>query len=479
MIHEDPSVVWPSIPVLCDNVQLFLDDGVVVYGGTNGPFKLKGTKSIQICQQLFYLLEENEKKRYSSKEISQILLKDINCNELIYLYDLLFQNGCITFSNSTKEEKYYANLNSYTKNFSSMSDIARHRDTIKLNISVENSEIKNFFINKKINLSAEDFNWKLIQINDVGEIEKIDMACRNIIFCNTDKGVILGPIVSRDATSKEFAKEVYSHFKIISEPLDRFKSLTVSLLTFKLLMRISEYFLDRYFIRIDTLITYESIYDYIDLSNISCVEHFEIKSSFPACYYNAKKSFLTHYKTKNVLLSRFSYSSPFWKQIDKSKVPVPLIEMFEYLNGFKRSNPRKKYTPTGGNLNSNMLFYVNYQSLHFEGKGIYYFDNISNQIFKVSDDVIYFHNSREQDGFIIMGSNVDTISEKYGEFGFKVANLNTGVQIATFLLLKHELSQNCNLELVPIKGEEQLKKLVGMDLVNILFNYGIEVKIND
>lgn|GEM_PF-6295891 len=479
MIYDDPSVIWPAIPVLCDNVQLFFDDGIIVYGGTNGPFKVNGSKSHEVCKRLFQLLKNNKEKKYSADKIRQILENDGNHNELVYLYDLLFQNGCITFYNSSQEEKYYAGLNSYSKNFSDINDLVSHRDTIKLKVEVSNSEIEEFFINKKINIKTDDFNWKLVQINNTDSIHKLDLNCRNIIFCNTSQGVILGPIVSRDAVSIEFAAEIYSHFNINPDPLDSFASHTVSLISFKLLMRISEYFLDKFFIKIDDLISYESIYDFIDLSDRNYIEQFEIKSAFPACYYNTKKSFLTHYKTKNLMLSKLSYSSPFWKQIDQSKVPQTIMRIFKFLNGFKKSDPRRKYTPTGGNLNSNMLFYANYEPKHFEGIGLYFFDNISNQIFKVNDSAISFNKSQSHDGTIILGSNVDTISEKYGDFGFKVANLNMGVQLATFLMLKNAISQNCSLELISISNEEKLKSLAGMELVNIMFNYGIEVSIND
>lgn len=83
------------------------------------------------------------------------------------------------------------------------------------------------------------------------------------------------------------------------------------------------------------------------------------------------------------------------------------------------------------------------------------------------------------DGIILMGSNIDTIAEKYGDFSFKIGNLNLGVILATYALIKDSFKEKFKLQLLAIPSESLIRNHLGMELTNVLFKYGIGVKFND
>ncbi|EGQ4272898.1 hypothetical protein EH552_12605, partial [Staphylococcus pseudintermedius] len=114
---DDPMIVWPKIPRLIRSCQYFIDNGVIVYGGSKGPFKLKGKKSIDITQKIFNLLEDNE---LLWDDLLIKIAKDIDRNYLIYILTLLNQNGyLISKCSMNSEEEYLEILNSNLNNYSS------------------------------------------------------------------------------------------------------------------------------------------------------------------------------------------------------------------------------------------------------------------------------------------------------------------------------------------------------------------------
>lgn len=484
MIYNDPGLLWPEIPVLNERVQLFYDNGVVVYGGTRGPFKINGEKSFQVCNKLIELLENNRVDKKTHFEFIQELSGEENGNELVYFYNMLYQNGFLAIEGNSLEEKYLSNLNSYTKNFRSFQEIDENRKSIRFNIDPVNEfsqSIIDFLELKNISVNHDEYNWKLVQVNTTEDIVNLNIDKKNILIFNTTEGTVLGPVISRNAVSIDHALEIFDKFKVIDIEKNDVLIQTVSLILFKYTMKLSEYFLDKYFLKIsDTGTNYESVYDYIDTTDFNVIQKFEFCSAFSASDYSHRKSHLTHYKSKNLKISRLNYTSPFWKKIDNN-IPNVLIEFFEILVGFKRHNNNKKYTPTGGNLNSNMLFYVNLNNNHLDGKGIYFFENTKKQLFQISDNISTFTDVDidNEDGMILIGSNIDTISEKYGDFSFKIGNLNLGVVLATYALVREAYKEKITTQLRNIPNEVVIKSQLGMELTNLLFEFGIGVKLND
>lgn len=484
MINNDPALLWPKYPVLNSSVQLFYGDGVIIYGGTQGAFKVNGKESYYICQEVTNVLFENEKQKESNRKIIDILNQKNQGNKLIYFYNLLYQNGCLSFIYNNKEEQYWGYLNSYVKNFSSPSDIYEYRQntSIKLNILQEYAQKKlyDFFKNNEIKVTNNNYKWNLVELVEEQDIYELDLKVKNIILFNTTEGLIIGPIVSRDAISIDSAVKLYRKIKISNKKLNESDISLISLCVYKLILKLSEYHLDRSFILSKKGHTeYKLLYDNIDISDKNLIKQYELKVGFPASQYANKKSHLTHYQTKNISYSKYNFENPFWKPI-LGEYPPNLMLLIKALSDFKDSNPRKKYAPTGGNLNSNMIFYMNYVEDHFEGTGIYFYNNIERIFYKVTDKVYKDNNSQIYDGILLLGSNIDVISKKYGDFSFKVANLNMGVLLATIGLFSNSnYSEKLSVDLFHIYDEEDIKKTIGMHLVNIIFNIGIGVKIND
>ena len=77
---------------------------------------------------------------------------------------------------------------------------------------------------------------------------------------------------------------------------------------------------------------------------------------------------------------------------------------------------------------------------------------------------------------LLIGSDVDVISQKYNDFGFKIANLNTGIVLATFLALKDSVFCEDNFEFIEKFDENYIVNQTGMSLKNIIINLIIGVK---
>ena len=485
MIYNDPGLVWPVIPVLNERVQLFYDNGVVIYGGTKGPFKVNGSKVFFICNELFKLLENNKiEKKIHSDFIKKISESEFS-NELIYFYNMLYQNGCLCILSNSLEEKYWSNLNSYTKNYSSFREINDHRKLIKISFNSTNKlakDVKEFLQSRDILVDNKNYNWRLVQVTSDKDISNLDIDKKNILIFKTTDGIVLGPVISRDAISKEHGIDLFNQFEIVEPEFDSSLTQLVSLVLYKYIMKLSEYFFDRYFLKITGSSTsYESVYDYIDINNLNVIQEFELKSGFPATEYNNRKSHLTHYKSKNLKLAKVDYSSTFWKIVDDDNITKDLHVLFDVFAGFKKNNDNKKYVPTGGNLNSNMLFFVNLNPNYLDGEGIYFFENTKSRLYQVSNDISMFkkEDKDNNDGIILMGRNIDTIAEKYGDFSFKIGNLNLGVILATYALIKDSFKEKFKLQLLAIPSESLIRNHLGMELTNVLFKYGIGVKFND
>ena len=122
-----------------------------------------------------------------------------------------------------------------------------------------------------------------------------------------------------------------------------------------------------------------------------------------------------------------------------------------------------KFSPTGGGLNSTLLYIINYDDEELYGKGIYYYSNIDKSYYRVNNKVdnlgmeeIVRHDSTQYKCLVIPVSDISVIASKYNDFAFKVANLNLGVTLS--YILEKVRSCNISIDILFEFDEEQLLK---------------------
>ncbi|EGQ2810851.1 hypothetical protein FZ611_05715 [Staphylococcus pseudintermedius] len=478
---DDPMIVWPKIPRLIRSCQYFIDNGVIVYGGSKGPFKLKGKKSIDITQKIFNLLEDNE---LLWDDLLIKIAKDIDRNYLIYILTLLNQNGyLISKCSMNSEEEYLEILNSNLNNYSSYKEIISNLYNNPIKVSTSIDELNEKFNNYMLNDDTGNYMyWELKQVKNKQDLKEINLNARTLLFSKKNDKLIIGPIISRDALLIEDIEEYYLKDSIKCDFTDS-EIRQIFLIFKKLFSKTGAYDLNKgvYEITNENVI-FKSLIELKDLSNDVIKKH-QILSSFSAGKYNHKRSQFVHYKPSNVKLAVEEIDTNFFKEVNEI-IPYPLQKMVQYLNGFKKDN-FKKYTPTGGNINANIIYYINNKPEHLNGRGIYIFNNVKNKFYQIDNRIEHLKIAFEEnfllnnDGIILLGNDIDMIAKKYGHFGFNVANLNTGVMFATFMSLKNDVFLNDKITFSKSYEEKILKKRFGVPLSNMVINMCIGVKYHD
>lgn len=144
----------------------------------------------------------------------------------------------------------------------------------------------------------------------------------------------------------------------------------------------------------------------------------------------------------------------------------------------------KRYTPSGGNINSNLLFYINLEVNSFDGLGIYFYNNFDSQYYQVRDfsdeDISNFYKNiimqdkkNDVKGYFIIANDTDLISQKYENFSFKIANLNTGVMLSQLFSIRKYFELNCRM--ITQFNEREILNLLGIKKSNEVVNFIIEV----
>ena len=476
----DPMIVWPDVPTISYNLQYFIEDGIIIYGGTKGPFKLNGEKAISTTISLIHLLRNNNKNHI---DFINYLFEMEDGQYLIHLFTILNKNGCVQFKDTNIVDNLdLGKLNSFVNNYKSEEEIIEEFKNTNLKINTQSPKLKKLFCNSYFNTEDTTYvDWEIKEINNIEDIINLNSKGRTIIFANTDKGLIIGPIISEDAVEKELAANYYKkfNFKYIQENSSHI-NLLHSIVT-KVILKLGDYNLEK---GLYTFFDYKT--EFIDMLNLydskqlSLIEKFDLSTDFSSSKYANKSGHFAHYKASNVKLSRNSIDTEFFYPF-RGDIPKHLSNIFKYLGGYKDKNPFKKYVPTGGNINSNLLFYINYEKNELNGIGMYIFDNVNDSIFQINDHLLTSSNKINQKfdkykGLLLIGSDVDVISQKYNDFGFKIANLNTGIVLATFLALKDSVFCEDNFEFIEKFDENYIVNQTGMSLKNIIINLIIGVK---
>lgn len=479
----DPMVKWPEIPTISSRIQFFIDDGIILCGGNKGPFKLTGKMAVKDTCDLLYKLKHNSLaypnfiKKLSSEE---------NSNNLLYVLTKLHANGFLSDrSASSFEEEYYDQLNQNVKNFDSVREILSLKSQMKVKLSINKplvlNAIKEIFELNHFNIvDDESFDWQLMEVDSNTNLSSINERKQTFLFSITDKGYTLGPIVSKNAIR---VNELGFYSKVnFGHTVDHSTLYDIYLTMMKTMLRLNDFYLDQGLVEYtDYEFRYIDKVELIGEDRLSIIENYEITSAFSSPKYQNKSNHLAHYREGNVRLGKKEFLSDFWKPTDYF-APDGLKETFLALAGFKQDIVGKKMSPTGGNINANLLFYLNVSSNDLEGIGSYYFDNITGKMYQIDDNLSMFTNlinkGNGKNSYLILASNVDYIETKYHDFSFKIANLNTGVQLATLFSIKKP-AKVCQFNVINHFEEADIKEALGISMNKVIINAILEVEKND
>ncbi|WP_019790018.1 hypothetical protein [Streptococcus sobrinus] len=487
MIFNDPMVVWPEIPGILTNVQYAIDtkEGIIISGGLKGPFKLNGKTAVEDTLYIFKILESNEKPY-------EVLISSISGlprgQNYLYILSKLQINGCLTDKKvKTDFDKYLDYLNQGVKNYKTLDEIKVYIANQKIAVKTEDptllhelsTQLEEFGF-KIVPESTGEYNWLLLDINSNIQMKELEMEQKKYVpFLIQTEGLIMGPILAENAFNPLNLK-YYNHLvkKVKSEKIKKDFLQIIVLTLFKMVARLSEVYLDNKLLVVDKLgehyVTKDSL---LEGKNLSVIEKYEILSEFSSPEFINKVGHLAHYKDSNIRLQQTRFYSNFWKKCT-TKFPPELNKFVHYLSDFKNNTPDKKYVQTGGNINSNLLFFLNRRSDWLDGLGVYYYEPVEKVVYQLDNTVepyLSFMNSDgNSDGCLIIGNNIDYISSKYKDFSFKVANLNIGVFLAACLSLKDSLGFP-DLKVITQFDESSVKEALGFKATNIILNAIIEV----
>lgn len=473
---EDPMIKFPDRPQLLKCVQFFYEDGVIVYGGARGNFKLSGLKAIETVREVEKLLRTN------NKTVEELIEQDcinIDKDNFLKTVSMLFQKGCI--KNSQDNNKELTLLNAISSNYATADEIESLIKSTKVGVICEDKSYFDRLIqqNDDVVLEFEDLDscdW-LIYLKDDNLLKNsnltkyLDENKKIIIFSNINNNYIVSPIISNKTIDLKlyndwFIKEVMELKGNSLIKIDQALNIMLDLCK-KCIYKYGVQTLSTTSVVIDgEAIRYLSVEDN---SSLSVLDEFLKNTDFPATEFINKSSHLTHYQAKNLKLASKSLTSNLWKKVECNS--NSMSKYFEYILGFNNERLGKKYTPTGGSINSNLIFCCNNDEDDLNGEGIYFYDNISNSYYQLSDTSPY--KDTKYRSVIMIGNDCEVIGNKYGDFGFKVANLNIGTALLTSAYIMKEMG--IKYEFISDFDERKILETVGSDIGKDIMNICIGV----
>lgn len=486
MLINDPTVNFPAHPMLLPNVQVVEDNGVIIYGSPDGPFRINGKNVILIFNELIPLLKE---KNTIESLVAKCTLKE---KIIIKVLETLFLHGCIIEFIETEEQeltpldKYFIHNITFTHNYNCIEEVHERKNQININIiSFDESitrrvkailEKYGFCVNSSKEVNSDD--WYIYISNDFLNEQVYTLSEQtNLLFIKiTSEKIQLGPIISRKTINRypeivgipEYEEKIDINLSYISN--------LISMTVLKEVLYLSSGKLAQGFITIN-----RNKSEYKKLSKTrtySLIDRYEEEIMFPPTEFINKSNHLTHYKPSNLKLGIKEYKPSFlWEKIENNNLESKLLQLIKYTVGFK-ADGIKKYSPTGGNINSNLLFLINLEKKYLGGKGLFYFNNKDEYFYKVnniteSEIVRIIPTPFKYRALIILGSDTDIIAKKYSDFAFKLANLNTGILLSQILSINAEL--NLDLEFISSYDEVHIREMIGIKYSNEIFNYIIGV----
>lgn len=499
LLFTDPMIHFPKKPQLMPTIKFIIDDAVTVYGSVDGPFRMNGSAAKSIIMKLMPYLQQGV-------TLEQLyLISDGTKEEVNQLLEILYVKSCLIDQSEIESnlDYFYArNITKY-KNHKGLTEFKEYLSKGTIYIAGDNTafikklegKIAVYNINAQaINNEDEiiDYNAKpalCIYVSATSNSKEISryLSKMDVLYVNTAT-IQIGPLFSTKGILPTEYESVlpYMEFNENTSLIDNDELVNqVTLNAIRIMGKLSNTGLNEGLYKKG-----ENRFEYFNVksklhehSNLS-IHNFERFIQFPASKFINASSHLEHYKSKNLLLSIYNQASFLWKKISDTAIPSDIDLLFKNTLAYKSQSIKyKKFAPSGGNINANLLFYVNKDEALFNGKGIYFYNNTDDSYYQVLDDshqqVTNFEKllgseySAEAKGYLIIGSDVDTIANKYAEFGFKIANLNSGVCLSNILTLAH--IEGTKMNVLTSFDEAKMLELLGIERSNELINFVLEV----
>ncbi|MGE7917636.1 cytoplasmic protein [Viridibacillus sp. NPDC093762] len=501
LLLTDPMVHFPSKPQLLPHIKVIMEEAVTISGSVDGPFRLNGTRAKEIVIDLLPFLVEGvslealyEKSRFSKEEVNQLL-------EILFVKSCLMQKTDHTLLQRT-DHFYLRNIAKY-KNHDSLDELKAHLDNSYIYIVGKNESLITTLKRK-----LETFEIQVLTSNDFTAPQELPNKRAFCIFIATDfeesflndmlqymdvlyvhfKEQQLGPLFSKKGIMPSDYIQILESLQVSPEVEEVNEKEFLNYVTLYALREIGKIsntsLIEGFYKKEHNNLRYygvkSKLYEHEELNPIA----FEQFIQFSASKFINASTHLAHYKSKNLKLSTHNQASILWKKLENIIVPDQIDLFMRKTLGYKNTEFKyKRFTPSGGNINSHLIFYVNNNEKAFNGKGIYFYNNNDDAYYQVLDDEMFDitnfskligedHSSSAQ-GYFLLGNDVDIIAEKYNDFSFKISNLNTGILLSNLL----SLSQYADVQLkVHTHFHEQaILHLLGIERSNEIINFVVEV----
>ncbi|MFL0584951.1 nitroreductase family protein [Solibacillus silvestris] len=499
LLLTDPMVQFPKQPQIMPTIKFIVDDAVTVYGSVDGPFRMNGTAVKAIVTTLLPYLSQG-------LSLDQLyLISEFTKEEVNQLLEILYVKGCLIDKSEieTNLDYFYArNITKY-KNYRGISDFKEYISRGNIYIVGDDPE----YI-KSLEEKISDYNIKVQTFEEVDLTTNFDAELALCIYvsANYNSNVInhflgnmdvlyvnpqtiqVGPLFSKKGVIPVDYDTVLPYVGFNENASLIHKDELINLVTLNAIRTmgklansgLNEGLYKKGENRFEYFSIKAKLHEHTDLN----VKNFEKFVQFPASKFINASSHLEHYKAKNLKLSAHNQVSFLWRKISNTEVPSNIDLLIKNTVGFKNQLVKyKRFAPSGGNINANLLFYVNKNEKLFNGKGIYFYNNVDDTYYQVLDDsfeqvtnfemLLGNEHSANSKGYLLIGSDVDIIAEKYSEFSFKIANLNSGVCLSNILTLAH--IEETKMNVITSFNEEKILELIGVERSNETINFVLEV----
>lgn len=468
---NDPMVKFPKYPYLLPTVSVFEDSGYIFYGSVDGPFKLNGKKTREVVSKVMPLI----RKKHT---VFEILEKTSLSEDVVFKFlQILYTKSCLVdyveYETLSSNDKNLLTSLSHHKNYRSLTDykfslknrnvfISSHYQKLVDQLSVLLTEADFTVIDSENDI---DNDTVILCINNTTIIEKYYKNNEVIYFGIQQDYLQVGPVFFDKAVKPSMYMPDIDNNSIINELnwCNQIASMTISFV----MERSQTIPVDRFYV-IDTngeLNSTTKVPYFKNSTGVSnIIAEYEDSCKFLATKYLNKNNHLVHYKDSNLKLTINNNTSSFWEKlpVEQKFKSSNIDNLIKSIIDFKE-NSNKKFSPTGGGLNSTLLYIINYDDEELYGKGIYSYSNIDKSYYRVNNIVdnlgmeeIVRHDSTQYKCLVIPVSDISVIASKYNDFAFKVANLNLGVTLS--YILEKVRSCNISIDILFEFDEEQLLK---------------------
>jgi SagB-type dehydrogenase family enzyme len=192
---------------------------------------------------------------------------------------------------------------------------------------------------------------------------------------------------------------------------------------------------------------------------LDIVSQYESFVTFPPRDFISIKDHQNHYRPKNLELAKFFKefnSFPFIKLENETTLPETgvlkekrdeelskLAKILLFSNGLKTANIQRpnqvnRYAPTGGNLGSVDMYFIN-TGIDGLDRAVYFYDPLKHGLSQITEkldhdfllDTIEGKVEMESKftehwGYFVLAGSYDKVAQKYKEFGYRIVNLDAG-----------------------------------------------------